>query len=418
MTSRPGPRHDPRTRTVLWQLLSDTVAICFRYRVTGLAAEAGFFALLSLPPLLLGLVGSIGYLGNWVGDDTVADVQDRIIEVAGEVLTADSVRDVIEPTLRDVFEGGRFDIISIGFLIALWSGSRALNVFIDTISIMYGLGGRRGIIRSRILSFSLYIVALLIGIVVVPLILVGPTLLADLLPTQVNFLNLLYWPVATLLSVVSLTSLYHISVPVRTPWRRDLPGAVLTMLIWYVGSFVIRWIISASVGGASIYGPLAAPIVLMIWLYVLAIAMLIGAALNAAIEKRWPCREILEAKQDGLDLPGDADSLIPNRSAGRKSARPGAGAALASPHHRGHVSIVALEHPEGGPPWPSSRSHASSPVPAADASVSGTSYPLRRVLVVTSLDPSSHGALSSLGWDEQFSSAFSDSRRSRRFVPR
>jgi membrane protein len=311
-----------RTRTVLWQLLSDTVAVCFRYRVTGLAAEAGFFALLSLPPLLLGLVGSIGYLGNWVGDETVAEVEDRIIEIAGEVLTADSVRDVIEPTLRDVFEGGRFDIISIGFLIALWSGSRALNVFIDTISIMYGLGGRRGIIRSRILSFSLYIVALLIGIVVVPLILVGPTLLADLLPTQVNFLNLLYWPVATILSVVSLTSLYHISVPVRTPWRRDLPGAVLTMLIWYVGSFVIRWIISASVGGASIYGPLAAPIVLMIWLYVLAIAMLIGAALNAAIEKRWPCREILEAKQGAADLPDDADSLIPNRTPGENPLAP------------------------------------------------------------------------------------------------
>ena len=292
-----GTAARPRARTVLWRLTSDTVATCFRYRVTGLAAEAGFFALLSLPPLLLGLVGSIGYLGNWVGAETVSDVQERIIDIAGEVLTADSVSEVIEPTLRDVFEGGRFDVISIGFLIALWSGSRALNVFINTISIMYGLGGRRGIIRSRVLSFSLYVVALLIGIIVVPLILVGPTLLADLLPSQVDFLNLLYWPVATVLSIVSLTSLYHISVPVRTPWRRDLPDTVLTLLIWYLGSFVIRWIISASVGGASIYGPLAAPIVLLVWLYVLAIAMLIGAALNAAIETRWPRREITEARE-------------------------------------------------------------------------------------------------------------------------
>jgi membrane protein len=93
------------------------------------------------------------------------------------------------------------------------------------------------------------------------------------------------------------------------------------MLIWYVGSFVIRWIISASVGGASIYGPLAAPIVLMIWLYVLAIAMLIGAALNAAIEKRWPCREILEAKE-GSDQPIDPDSLIPNRTPGENPLAP------------------------------------------------------------------------------------------------
>ncbi|MDQ1625125.1 MAG: rane protein [Actinomycetota bacterium] len=290
------PEARQRVRTIVWRLVSDTVATCFRYRVTGLAAEAGFFALLSLPPLLLGLVGSIGYLGNWVGEDTVAEVQNRIIDVAGQVLTADSVREVIEPTLRQIFQGGRLDVLSIGFVIALWSGSRALNVFIDTISIMYGLGGKRGIIRSRVLSFSLYVVALFIGAVVVPLILVGPSVLGRLLPDQVDFLNLLYWPVASLLSIVSLTSLYHISVPVRTPWRRDLPGAFLTMTIWYLGSFVIRWIISFSVGGASIYGPLAAPIVVMIWLYVLAIAVLIGAALNAAVEKRWPCREMTEAR--------------------------------------------------------------------------------------------------------------------------
>src|SRR5215210_6053664 len=310
-TDTAGTEARPRAWSVLWRLTSDTTATCFRYRVTGLAAEAGFFALLSLPPLVLGLVGSIGYLGKWVGEDTVDEVEERIIEFAGQILTADSVKDVIEPTLRDVFEGGRFDVISIGFLIALWSGSRALNVFIDTISIMYGLGGRRGIIRSRVLSFSLYVVSLLIGVVVVPLVLVGPTVLANLLPAQVVLLNLAYWPVATILSLLSLTSLYHISVPERTPWRRHLPGAVLTLLIWYVGSFVIRWIISMSVGGASIYGPLAAPIVLMIWLYVLAIAMLIGAALNAAVETRWPVREA-----EAADEPQDEDVPAPDGRSG------------------------------------------------------------------------------------------------------
>jgi membrane protein len=255
-------------------------------------------------------------------------VQDRILEVSAEVLTADSVKEVIQPTLEDVFDGGRFDLISIGFLIALWSGSRALNVFIDTCSIMYGLGGMRGIIRTRALSFSLYIVALLIGSVVIPLVLAGPSLLAEVVPRQADFLNSLYWPVASLLSVISLTSLYHISVPVRTPWRRDLPGALLTLAIWFLGSYLVRWIISISVGGTSIYGPLATPIVLMIWLYVISIAVLIGAALNAAVEKEWPRREITEARraqQPALPGPkprpgletGEID-LPPNRTPGRR----------------------------------------------------------------------------------------------------
>ena len=282
---------------VLWRLTKETTAVCFRYRVTGLAAEAGFFALLSLPPLLLGLVGSISYVGRWVGEDVVAEVEQRIIDGSREIFTADVVTDVIEKTLNDVFAGDRYDLISIGFLIALWSGSRALNVFIDTCSIMYGLGGVRGIIRTRVLSFSLYIVSLLVGIVLIPLVLAGPTLLGELLPEQVDFLNSLYWPVATVLTVVSLTSLYHVSVPVRTPWWRDLPGALLTLAIWFLGSFLVRWIISVSVGGASIYGPLATPIVLLILLYVLSIAVLIGAALNAAVEKEWPRREIAEARE-------------------------------------------------------------------------------------------------------------------------
>lgn len=309
LTTRSGIRSGLRdARATLWRLTRETVAVCFRYRVTGLAAEAGFFALLSLPPLVLGLVGSIGYLGKWVGRDTVTQVREEIIALAGEVLTRDSVRSVIQPTLNDVFDEGRFDIISIGFVIALWSGSRALNVFIDTISIMYGLGGVRGIIRTRVLSFSLYVVALLIGIVVVPLVLVGPTILGRMLPEEVDFLIGFYWLVTPALTIISLTSLYHISAPIRTPWKRDLPGALLTLLIWFGGSFVIRWIIAMSVGGASIYGPLAAPIVVMIWLYVLAIAVLIGAALNAAVEKEWPVRK-MPAEVEAHKVDGESEDV-------------------------------------------------------------------------------------------------------------
>jgi membrane protein len=294
-TDSPSHRH---ALGILWRLTKETVAVCFRYRVTGLAAEAGFFALLSLPPLVLGLVGSVAALArtDWVGDGVDMELRERILDGSRDILTESVVNDVIADTLRDVFEGDRFDLISIGFLIALWSGSRALNVFIDTCSIMYGLGGKRGIVKTRVLSFSLYVVVLLVGIVVIPLVLAGPTLVGELLPEQVDFLDSLYWPVATLLSLVSLTSLYHVSVPVRTPWIRDLPGAVLTLLIWIAGSYAVREIISLSVGGASIYGPLATPIVLLIWLYVISIAVLIGAAFNAAVEKEWPRREIAEAR--------------------------------------------------------------------------------------------------------------------------
>jgi membrane protein len=279
---------------VLARLAVRTFRVCMRYRVTGLAAEAGFFALLSMPPLMLGLVASIGFLGRWLGNDMVDHLRRRTAQLAGTFLTQDVVQSVLLQTFDEVVHSGRFEIVSIGFLLALWSGSRALNVYVDTVSIMYGLGGRRGIVRTRILSFSLYVAALLVGIVVIPLVLLGPGLLSQVLSQWVpaglslSWLRWLYWPVVVGFTVLGLTTLYHLATPVRTPWRRDLPGAALGLVLWVLASFVLRVVIEASVGGASIYGPLATPIVVLIWLYVLAISVLIGAALNAAIDQVYP----------------------------------------------------------------------------------------------------------------------------------
>jgi membrane protein len=315
--SRAGRAARVRTLSPLravWRLITGTIQVCFRYRVTGLAAEAGFFALLSLPPLLLGLVGSIGYAADLLGNQVVDQVRGRIIHVAGLLLSAKSVADVIVPTLDDVLRKGRIDLISVGFVLSLWSGSRVLNVFVDTITIMYGLSGRRGIIRTRVLSFSLYLIGLLLGSVTIPLVLVGPELVGDLLPPELDWALLLYWPVVVLLSVVFLTTLYHVAVPVRTPWRWDLPGGFLALAIWIIGSFALRRFLSFSVGGSStsIYGPLAAPIVVLIWLYMLAIAVLIGAALNATVDDVWPSSATTQARGeggrgDGANRPGSEE---------------------------------------------------------------------------------------------------------------
>jgi membrane protein len=285
-----------RIRANTWRLLSATLGACLRYRVTGLAAEIAFFAILSLPPLLFGLVGTVGYVADKV--TTIEAVKQETLDLFARALTEETVNEVIRPTLNDVLDGGRADVISVGFILALWSGSRALNVIIDTISIMYGLGGRRGIVKTRALSFSLYMVALLIGVIVLPLVVVGPTLVDQMLPTRLDFVVGLYWPTVLVLSIGFLATLYHVSVPVRTSWRYDIPGAAFTMLAWLGGSALLRWFLQGSIGddSTSIYGPLAAPIAILIWLYVLSIAVLIGAAVNAAFDRVFPANTTARAR--------------------------------------------------------------------------------------------------------------------------
>lgn len=275
-------------RQLAWQLLKDTVNSCMEYRILGLAAEAAFFTLLSLPPLLLGLIGLLGYVDEWTSTTTVASIERNILSAAHTVLSERGVNDFAKPLLADVTTGARPDVISIGFAIALWSGSRAVNVFIDTITVMYGLDGQRGIVKTRMLAFLLYVVALLLGAVVLPLLVVGPDRVVEFIPWGTEVISVLYWPLVIVLSVAFLTTLYHVSVPVRSPWIEDMPGALVALGMWVVGSFLLRIYLTSTVEGPTIYGSLAAPIAVLLWIGISAFAVLVGAAVNAAIDRVWP----------------------------------------------------------------------------------------------------------------------------------
>ena len=109
-------------RDHLWRLIVETVGSCMRYRVTGLAAEAAFFAVLSVPPLIFALAGAVGYVSEQFSPADIAEIRNAIIELASRGLTDEAVRRIITPTLNDVLRGGRFDVISVGFVLALWSG--------------------------------------------------------------------------------------------------------------------------------------------------------------------------------------------------------------------------------------------------------------------------------------------------------
>ncbi|MGN6252476.1 MAG: YihY/virulence factor BrkB family protein [Marmoricola sp.] len=298
-------------RDALWRVVVSTVDTCMRNRVTGLAAEAAFFAVLSLPPLIFALAGSIGYVFEQFSTSTVADVRTSVLEVAGRALTPETVDKIIRPTLNEVLGGGRYDVVSIGFVLALWSGSRALNVFVDTITIMYGLGGRRGIVRTRVLAFLLYVLGMVTGVVTVPLVLAGPDLVQRVLPGRLQGLVHLYWPVVLALGICFLATLYHVSVPVRTRWRSNLPGAVFTMVCWIFGSALLRWVLEGTAhDSTSIYGPLAAPIAVLLWLYLLSIAVLVGAALNAGVDHVWPQKETTRAR---LEVRRRLEQVLPWR---------------------------------------------------------------------------------------------------------
>ncbi|MFC8195670.1 YihY/virulence factor BrkB family protein [Streptomyces sp. NPDC060006] len=307
-------------RRTAWLLIKDTVNSCIEYRILGLAAEAAFFTLLSVPPLLLSMLGLLVYVDDWTGTDTIVSVESNLLEASRTILTDKGVTQIAEPVLHDVMEGGRPDVISLGFLFALWSGSRAVNVFIDTITVMYGLDGVRGIVKTRLVAFLLFIAALLIGSVALPLMVAGPDAVVNIVPWSTTVVQVLYWPVVIVLSIVFLTTLYHVSVPVRSPWIEDVPGALMALGMWVLGSFLLRIYLTNTVEGPTIYGSLAAPVAVLLWIGVSAFAVLVGAAVNAAIDRVWPAAATAAARAVNERLRAEQAADLVARAAAARAA--------------------------------------------------------------------------------------------------
>ena len=120
-----------------------------------------------------------------------------------------------------------------------------------------------------------------------------------------------YWPAVLVLTICFLATLYHVSVPVRTNWTFNLPGATFSLAL------LDRRLLPAArvphrrppADSRSIYGPLAAPIAVLLWLYLLALAVLIGAAVNASFD---------------TGLPAEVDHLGPPRARAAAAQQDGA----------------------------------------------------------------------------------------------
>ncbi|WP_398695782.1 YihY/virulence factor BrkB family protein [Streptomonospora wellingtoniae] len=279
-------------------LAGRTVRALSRARVVGLAAESAFFSLLSLPALLLGLVGTLGHLRPMLGNGTVLEIRAWMLDLAATVLTSDTVDSLVAPLVDEFLRGAQGGLLSVTFLVSLWSGSRAMNVFIDAITIAYGLDELRGFLRQRVLALLAYLGGLLFALAVLPVLVAGPDLVHRLLPATVGYLHLLYWPLVCALSTLAVAMLYVLSTPVRTPLWRYLPGALMAMAVLLAGSALLRVYLDASFGQVTIYGSLAAPIAILVWLWLMALAVLVGSALNAETDAMWPTPRTAAARAE------------------------------------------------------------------------------------------------------------------------
>jgi membrane protein len=253
------------------------------------SAQAAFWQVLSLPPLLLGLLGSLAYIAPLFGPETLPTIEHRLISAASHFFSTSVVNEIITPTMADIVRGARGEVVSLGFVLSLWAGSSAISAFVDSVVRAHDQTSLRHPVRQRFFALGIYVVMLVVAVVALPVIALGPQRIARFIPPSwANVLQYGYYPVLALGLVLIITALYRVALPKPLPSHRLVLGAALASVVFVSASFVLRVYLTWITRTGYTYGALSAPIAFLLFTFMLGFAVVIGAELNNAVEERWP----------------------------------------------------------------------------------------------------------------------------------
>lgn len=277
------------SRHHIWHITKRTLSKAWDDSIFSESAQAGFWSVLSLPPLLLGMLGSLAYIAPMFGPDTLVTIENQLIATANSFFSENIVNEIIEPTIRDIVQGARGEVVSLGFVISLWAGSSAISAWVDSIVEAHGQTPLRHPVRQRFYALGLYVAGLLMVIASAPFVALGPRKIAEYIPDSWdNVLQYGYYPVLIGSLLILVTVLYRLSLPEPLPTHRLLIGAVLATAFFLVATVGLRVYLSSITKTGYTYGALATPIAFLLFAFFLGFAIMIGAELNAAIQEEWP----------------------------------------------------------------------------------------------------------------------------------
>ena len=276
----------------LLELLMELRREWSRARVGGLSAEIAFFGLLGLFPAVIVFAAALGSLDVVIGADAAADTEEwllnRVVETFG-------TENTLRGTIADLFDRSNAGLITAGIVLTVYASARGFTAVVAALDVTYGHERRRSWISTRVMGFGLTLFTLVVAALVAAMVVVGPLLgsgeeVAGRLGAGSAFTTAwvwFRWPVVFVVVVLWAASLYHFAPRSRTPWRSDLPGALVGTVWWLVVSLGFRTYVDvASQGVNAVFGFLGGALSLLIWLYLLAMGLLVGAEINSVLNLR------------------------------------------------------------------------------------------------------------------------------------
>lgn len=260
-------------------------------RVTGLAAEVAFWALLSLVPVMLVLAALLGSLEAIVGDELATRAEDALVDAMSGVLTDEA--EGLVGSVEGLFARPSPGLLSVALVLTLWTASRGFAAVANALDVVYDLEEYRSWLKRRTLGVamaagSLVVLALLLAMVFVGPLLGGGQTVADDLGLGDLFVTLWTWarlPVVVIVLLAWATTVYHLAPNHRTPWRWDVPGALLAAVLGGLFTFGFRLYVETQ-GDNVVVSGLGGVLIAVLWLYLMALGLLLGGELNAVLGRR------------------------------------------------------------------------------------------------------------------------------------
>ncbi|MEM8709209.1 MAG: YihY/virulence factor BrkB family protein, partial [Actinomycetota bacterium] len=201
----------------------------------------------------------------------------------------------VESVVRDLFDNDNGSAFTVGAVLAAYAASRGFTAVVRALDVAYDHEHQRGWISTRVVGFGLTLMTVVVAAIVLTLIVVGPLFgegaeLAQRLGVD-SWFEVLWtwfrWPVVFVSLVGWAASVYHIAPNHRSPWKYELPGALVASVWWAAVSLGFSsYLAVASSGANAIFGLLGGAISLLFWLYLMAMGLLLGAEINSVIGTR------------------------------------------------------------------------------------------------------------------------------------
>jgi membrane protein len=264
--------------------LKRTVKAFKEDKLTDWAAALTYYGVLAIFPALLVVVSALGLIGESATDALIENLEEVAPGPAQEIFT-NAIRNL------EGARGASGIAFVIGIAAAIWASSGYVNGFMSASNSIYDVDDPDSLAKTLPVRIGLTLVLMVLAaIIAFSVTLTGGLAkevgnLVGVGDTAVDVWNLAKWPVLLFLVSLLFAVLYWGAPNVKLPFRLISPGALLAVVGWVVGSVLFAFYVSNFGSYNKTYGALAGPIVFLLWLWISNIFILLGAELNAELER-------------------------------------------------------------------------------------------------------------------------------------